>query len=258
MKSLPDIEEIESSFTVINPVNVFHLHKVRLDLMGKAVDKITVAYLVDFTVEDEQMGPQRLFFTRNEAESSELLSSEDLKATELAFDETPFLNPDFVSEFVNTISSCSSEWRSAKTTYYAPYIALINASMIGKSRLTSQLPQKGVFCTTICLRKSADLSYRPPRTHFVADWAATPGVDEARFIWQTCQLFEYMVQDFKQFLTIKQTIQLTYSLKALAIEWEKKSSDRNFWIHLKSRTGASSTLTQVAKIVADSQAELTK
>jgi hypothetical protein len=58
------------------------------------------------------------------------------------------------------------------SSFYAPYAALINASMTGKSRLVMELGNHGVFVMLICLRLDdhPNSNDRPPRTPFLADY----------------------------------------------------------------------------------------
>jgi hypothetical protein len=68
--------------------------------------------------------------------------------------------------FKNHLSNIYSSWKS--TEYYAPYCALVTASMMGKSRLLCELPETGLFSFLFCFRDANRIG-TPPRTPVIAD-----------------------------------------------------------------------------------------
>jgi hypothetical protein len=59
-------------------------------------------------------------------------------------------------------------WEQNSENYYAPYMALFQSSMMGKSRLLKEQAQEKFFAVLICLRKKS-FEFEPPRTAHVAD-----------------------------------------------------------------------------------------
>ena len=70
-------------------------------------------------------------------------------ATKLAF-ESEYVDPNrVVDRFIASVAACRDEWR--KQTLYAPYFAVVQASMMGKSRLFFRLAERQIFIFYICL-----------------------------------------------------------------------------------------------------------
>ena len=70
-------------------------------------------------------------------------------ATKLAF-ESEYVDPNrVVDRFIASVDACRDQWR--KQTLYAPYLAVVQASMMGKSRLFFRLAERQIFIFYICL-----------------------------------------------------------------------------------------------------------
>ena len=116
------------------------------------------------------------------------------EGTMKAFDKVPFVAGGYVSLFRRHVASCALGWNDSGA-YYSPFLAMINSSMTGKSRLALEMCNFGVFVFPICLRKDKDRRMRPPRTPYIADWATASSVplDKARDLYpftnQGCVLF---------------------------------------------------------------------
>ena len=85
---------------------------------------------------------------------------------------------------INFANKCLGEWDP--DTYYSPYAAVVNASMIGKSRAFAQLPSLGVFVFTICfqVKKSGNVPLRSEviDTFFLDEkFEGKPEICQARF-----------------------------------------------------------------------------
>ena len=121
-------------------------------------------------------------------------------ALSLYSDESVFRNESSVAFLTQYISECVCEW-SDGGKHYSPYLALVNASMTGKSRLLSELHTQGVFTFISCYRPEIWAQYRPQRTAGVADWAATkPYTNLVRFTAEACTLFVACLEKLLAFL----------------------------------------------------------
>ena len=70
-------------------------------------------------------------------------------ATKVAF-ESGYIDPNRVMErFIASMVECRQKWR--QRTLYAPYFAVVQASMMGKSRLFFTLAEKHIFVFYICI-----------------------------------------------------------------------------------------------------------
>ena len=59
-----------------------------------------------------------------------------------------------VDALLSHMNSCRDKWNASEgvTGLYAPYFAVVQGSMMGKTRLFFTLPKRGVFVFYICLR----------------------------------------------------------------------------------------------------------
>jgi hypothetical protein len=114
------------------------------------------------------------------------VNSSDLVVTEQSFDQTEFLNHHcHLQKLKKHLSEYANTWNQASADYYSPCIAIINSSMIGKSRLVVELATADVFVFVTCFRTQTNGNYRPPRTSSIANWATT-----RLFQLQCCKFFE--------------------------------------------------------------------
>ena len=58
-----------------------------------------------------------------------------------------------VQAFLDCIKQCQAQW--TQNVLYAPYISVVQGSMMGKSRLFYTLPHSDVYAFYICLGESA-------------------------------------------------------------------------------------------------------
>ena len=121
-----------------------------------------------------------------------------LTANKAAFDSAGYQNGGFLGLFLNVLSWFALQWSSI---YYAPYSALINASMTGKSRSMAELASVGVFTFISCFRPQTDPFYRPRRTPKIADWGTKKTEDLLVFTRQACQYFTGCLEVLLEFLT---------------------------------------------------------
>jgi hypothetical protein len=130
-----------------------------------------------------------------------LPGDEDAAAVSSAFDLTQYLNVNAVKLLLAHLWLYACCWFSSLTEFYAPYSALINASMTGKSRLVMELRKHGVFLMLICLRPDDDPNYRPPRTPHLADWATRKEIECAQtYTSETCAFFYGYLWELHSFL----------------------------------------------------------
>lgn len=75
--------------------------------------------------------------------------------------EVPYRDPlGVVHRLIEVVQQCRRSWQTCKDPYeklYAPYIAVVQASMMGKTRMFFTLPRHNIYVFYICLR--ADGSY---------------------------------------------------------------------------------------------------
>ena len=62
-----------------------------------------------------------------------------------------------VNRFHRHLGECLGTW--SKTSHYSPYVALVQSSGTGKSRLIRELSKKGVYVIYVCLRDIRDTGY---------------------------------------------------------------------------------------------------
>ena len=67
--------------------------------------------------------------------------------------EIPYEDPNRnVEALIDCMDSCRKEWAGGRL--YAPYVAVVQGSMMGKSRLFHMLPEHDIFVFYICLGDS--------------------------------------------------------------------------------------------------------
>ena len=129
---------------------------------------------------------------------NERFDAAGLTANKAAFDSAGYQNGGFLTLFLNVLSWFALQWNPI---YYAPYAALINASMTGKSRSMAELASVGVFTFISCFRPQTAAFYRPRRTPKIADWGTKKTEDVLVFTRQACQYFTGCLEVLLEFLT---------------------------------------------------------
>lgn len=77
-----------------------------------------------------------------------------ITAAKSAFKST-YVDPNNnIPALIKCIKQCQTRWSQPKAEIYAPYIAVVQGSMMGKSRLFYTLPTHQVFVFYICLGES--------------------------------------------------------------------------------------------------------
>ena len=75
-------------------------------------------------------------------------------AARIAF-EVPYADPNGnIEAFIKCMERCRKEWTQEMPKLYAPYMAVVQGSMMGKSRLFHTLPGHDIFVFYICLGAS--------------------------------------------------------------------------------------------------------
>ena len=142
---LPDAE----GFTKRAPLTAESLQKC-IDALGPRLpESQTLQDLIDAAVIYEKPGI---------GQPRPVSDESDIVAVETSFTATKYQNSKAVRELYEELQSHALKWKS-HCSYYAPYTALVNASMTGKSRLLTELRREGVFLFYICLRISEGLFY---------------------------------------------------------------------------------------------------
>ena len=157
----------------------------------------------------------------------------DLSASAKAFDRPKFHNFEYVRLLNETFADYARTWK-VSNNYYAPYSAIVNASMTGKSRMLDEISKEGVFTFTVCLRPQHEHYYRPPRTPRIADWLLQrPGPDLLAVTAEYCAFFEACLTMLDRWLQVKITDHLpTRDPVRLAIEWQHEVASPSFWDHV--------------------------
>jgi hypothetical protein len=103
-------------------------------------------------------------------QSGNLLDDNDettgsLEVVKKAF-KMDYQNGEIVQHFIEYLDRCYAAWNP--TDYYSAYSAVINASMVGKSRMLCKVADEGIFLFLVCLRKEGHKSI-PPRSLLIAN-----------------------------------------------------------------------------------------
>jgi hypothetical protein len=130
-----------------------------------------------------------------------------------------------VEHLFRQLSEYAVAWRKPNCEYYCPMAAFLNASMTGKSRVASELVNKGVFVFLICLRPTQNENYRPVRTPHIADWATQKEVDELKFTAESCEFHYQCVVQLEHWLQLQQATDQVQ----LAQSWFERQSQPDFW-----------------------------
>ena len=97
----------------------------------------------------------------------------DLVVFKNAFD-SPFHDPnDLVNHFISHLRDCVRKWEGS--TFYSPYVSLVQSSGTGKTRLIRQLSENGVYVIYACLREEVESGY-PPRSLIASELLASTDV----------------------------------------------------------------------------------
>ena len=106
-----------------------------------------------------------------------------------SFDKTTYLDSGgSLGELKKRISLYAAEWTDG-CDFYAPYTAIINASMTGKSRMLVEFRKLGVFLFILCLRPENHPNLRPARTDVVARWIESATNDDPLVFLEKCCCF---------------------------------------------------------------------
>ena len=91
--------------------------------------------------------------------------------------------------------------------YLAPYFAVVNASMMGKSRMVTELSKLGAFVFSTCFRTDPNPLLFPEPTPFILDWvSAATANDPHLFVNQMCAMFHSCLESLsKWLLEVKRT-----------------------------------------------------
>jgi hypothetical protein len=150
-------------------------------------------------------------------------------ATIHAFDKFKFIDSSgTLQRFFSTLSANSAAWPG--NNHFSPYLALINSTMTGKSRLCAELKNCGVFTVTWCLRENRSHSLRPRRTTAIADWIEQKYLSEINFTAQLCRLLLLTFDAIGNFI-IRKAKNLSHSVSLLELTqgWADHSDSDDFW-----------------------------
>jgi hypothetical protein len=120
---------------------------------NEAQQNLTIDYSDEDEV-DEEKDEEFLFFKKVELGKKckfPPLPEEDEKAVSGSFDNSVYHTKESTEFLLKRLSDYALQWL-VNCLYYAPYVALINSSMLGKSRGILQLSTAGVFVICLCLR----------------------------------------------------------------------------------------------------------
>ena len=86
-----------------------------------------------------------------------------MSATKRAFD-VPYQDKGVLANLLEKMEDCRSRWSEKEKCeksdrLYSPYIPIVQASMMGKTRMFFALPQANVFVFYICLREAKSSGY---------------------------------------------------------------------------------------------------
>ena len=199
--------------------------KMALEKVPVASGQWTVSEFINRLVDDEG---NYLFHVKTSVTRKKTQNVPAPHGVAAAFDSTRFQDSGSVSHLIERVRTYALKWNGED--YYAPYCPILNASMVGKSRLISELPNHGVFIFTVCLRPETDPEYRPPRSGPVADWATKDAKDPILFTQQTCFFLECVLDLFKDWLSLRSETEQT-DLVSAAKAWEKyqKDNQKKIW-----------------------------
>jgi hypothetical protein len=133
------------------------------------------------------------------------------------------------SAIIKFANKCLQSWYS--TGFYSPYAAVVNASMMGKSRAFRELPNSGIFIISICLQKPSATN-KPSRSPAIADWFInyTANVDVCELAY--CAFVARSLEALATFVS-EQPADLTCA--ELALAWSRLQSEWQFWRSILSR-----------------------
>ena len=121
-----------------------------------------------------------------------------------------------------------------ESVYYSPYVAVINSSMTGKSRMFAEIIKSGIFVINICFQNNAD-SY-PLRSPVVANWLIQASTTEAMIgAFLVC-----CVERLVQWLSDRATLDWAHA----AIDFDEYHRTETFW---KEVTGAAVRMAEMAE-----------
>jgi hypothetical protein len=155
------------------------------------------------------------------------LKPDDIEALQASFRATQFQNVPAVKRLVEELRTNALNWNDS-SRYYAPYAALVNASMTGKSRLLTETRKEGVFLFYMCLRKTLALGHWPPRTPAIGNWATAKDANMLDFTVQTCGVLQACLELLCDWLQLQKH---GLGLKDLTERWYDyvNEKDVEFW-----------------------------
>ena len=123
---------------------------------------------------------------------------------------------------------CLSNWNHQ--IYYSLYAAVVNASMIGKSRAFAQLASLGIFVFTISFQSESSANL-PPRSVIIADWLSKGDCSSDHEVCKA-QYAAFLVVAMERLLAfVKANITGNFSLAQLAEHWAglQRVEGQGFW-----------------------------
>ena len=116
-------------------------------------------------------------------------------AIRLAF-QSEYMDPNqVIDRFMASIAACRGQWCNPLVrTLYAPYFAVVQASMMGKSRLFFRLAEKQVFVFYICLGRRDSSVYprsNPALVEALSSRICTEGFYAAFLLGSMMKLIEF-------------------------------------------------------------------
>jgi hypothetical protein len=171
----------------------------------------------------------------------ELSASVSQATTKKAF-KAEFKNEQCLVHFKNHIEEQFKKWKS--TEYYTPYFAFIAPSMMGKSRILSEVHRVGIFSFLVCFRQEGMIGI-PVRTFRVADLLQTIASGNDEFGAQNI-MFLFIVNCAKKLLAWLKT----YNLKKKVGDVKRKvASDWHTYQTLVDNNGKSEFWESIANKV---------
>ena len=162
-------------------------------------------------------------------------SRTDMELTQTSFRECYQGTDRILKPFINYLNTCMNNWDKNKV--YAPFIAVVNSSMVGKSRMFDELSKAGIFTFSVCLRPQRSAGF-PPRTPLLADWfshSKSSGSDLTREM----EIFHIeFLKAFKNWIEKEENNELT-NLTAL---WKARQLKPDLYSELLNRVSIASSI----------------
>ena len=150
-----------------------------------------------------------------------IYDEQDFKVIEGAF-SLDYKGLDIVTaELIAHLQDCLSTFEPE--THYALCVPIVNASMMGKSRMVSMIPEFGVFLFTVSFQRDG----YPTKTHVIADLLLS--VAPVTELWLENRYHWFFYLCFKKLFDWLNEQPRTKSARECALEFSKMQKQPEFW-----------------------------